>query len=239
MRIIHITDLHLPSEAGTLVNGVDTIGRLSRLMEHLKKQAADMLVITGDISGLEENEFCYGQLKELLSDVSYPWVVIPGNHDRGALFGEAFVSNSVNGLKILEKGEVSIIFFDTSSETPDQQCLGELERYLSASGRTNYLFTHYPPVSIGHPSYDHKHRLQWQEKFLDVLKKCTSPLHVFFGHVHFEFKKNMDNINMCSTPSATIPSIRGNGRDHPDQRGVCYREIVAAKGGCKMELRYV
>lgn len=229
MRIIQISDLHLATAPGQLYEGIDTLGRCSRLLDRLKKEPADLLVATGDIAAESENAFSYEFLRENLNDFPYPWVVLPGNHDRGFLFKEIFGAHAKIDFEAhTPQGETDILFFDNSGEEPNH--LEALKDYLAHSRKTACLFTHYPPVPVRHPSYDGKHRLSWQKQLFDVLQKTPSPLYVFFGHIHFEFEQKINGISFHSVPSATIPIIPGDDRDAPDTRGLYYRNISLALG---------
>ena len=239
MRIIQITDLHLPAQKGDLVEGVDTIQVFENLLTHLKQQDADLLVMTGDVSSLEENNFCFNLLKKSLDQLSYPSVIMRGNHDRGPIFKKVFSKSAVTGLKIVEPNDdFSLLFFDTASEEPNIRHLKKIEERLLTTDKTHYLFTHYPPILVNHPSYDGKHRLKWQELFFKTILKSKKPLYVFFGHIHYELQMSMGQLRLYSAPSTTVPVIPGVKYDVPDKRGVCYRNICITSDRCEVSIRY-
>lgn len=224
MKIIQISDLHLTSSPSDLYEGLDTLKRCEALLNHLKNEKADILVITGDIAAESENLFCYRFLRGQLGMFPYQWVVLPGNHDRGLLFREIFGSNAKTSFQIHENHDaLPIAYFDNSLEEPAH--LEELGDYLKKVNRPTCLFTHYPPIPVGHPSYDGKHALPWREQFLSALQKTASPLYVFFGHIHFGFEKTIGKIHFYSVPSATVPVIQGENFDLPDEKGLYFREI--------------
>ncbi|GEM_PF-3852109 len=242
LRIIQISDLHLPSSDEELVEGINTRKRFESLINHLKKQPADLLVITGDIAGYEENKFSYELLKKSLeASLPYPWIALPGNHDRGTLFKDILGDGSTEGFQIKKFREdaAPVLFFDNSSEAPDHSALEELATYLGHTRQMNCLFTHYHPVPVGHPTYDKKHRSAWQELFFDVLQKSSLPLYVFFGHIHFEFQQTMNQLSFYSVPSATLPILPAIGGDRPDGRGLFYRSINIVSKNCDTEVHYV
>lgn len=240
MNIIHITDTHLPSAESQLVGGIDTLSRLKKLVRHLETQKADLLVVTGDISADTENIFSFKSLKLVLDTLPYPWVVLPGNHDRGDLFKNIFTDKALNTFKVIHtKEKRSLIFFDTSTEQACNKQLTLLENHLKNSTTDNYLFTHYPPVLVNHPSFDTKHVLPWRNELLDTLAKSKTPLHCFFGHIHFEYEHTRDALHFYSTPSATLPVIQGIGSDKPDERGCFYRDILIEPTGLKTSVKYV
>lgn len=234
MRLIQISDLHLPAARGELTAGTDTFALLDRLLDDLRQQESDLLVVTGDVCGDTESAFCYEYVRAALESFPCPWLALPGNHDRGRLFKEVLMAHALTGFVSYESpANTGLTFFDTSGETADTDGLKELENHLVNARGPQCLFTHYPPVLVGHPSYDGKHRLPWQEAFLETLTKSACPLHVFFGHIHYEFQATIDRLHLYSVPSATIPTIPGRGADLPDPAGPCYRRIDVSPDGVR------
>lgn len=235
MKIFQISDLHLSNAPGKFYNGLDTLERCKKLISYFTREKADLLVVTGDIGAESEEMFCYNFLKQQLEKLSYPWVVLPGNHDRGALFMEIFGANAKTGFDVYHGNGTDILFFDSSYEEPMN--LEALENYLQRAIRPMCLFTHYPPVLVGHPSYDGKHRLSWQNLLLDALQRSEAPLHVFFGHIHYEFYKKINQIHFYSVPSGTVPVVRGENCDLPDENVCYFREIGFSDFKCETTIR--
>lgn len=238
MKILQISDLHLPAAPGRRSAGVDTLGRCRRLLRAIGRERADLLVITGDVAAEQGSRFCYEFVRQELTDLAMPWVVLPGNHDRNRCFGRVFGTRARTGLDIFPRNNgADVVFFDNSTEAPDHLPL--LEAYLARVRRPVCLFTHYPPIPVGHPGYDGKHRLAWREELFAVLQQSAVACHVFFGHIHFAFRKRMRHLHFHAVPSGTAPIIPGPSADRPDRRGLYFREITHSGAEWTTRLRRI
>jgi 3',5'-cyclic AMP phosphodiesterase CpdA len=78
VRIAQITDTHLSEQhAGFTIN-------FDALVDHLRADAPDLVVHTGDVSAhgeLAGEDLCFARRK--LDAMGLPWLAIPGNHDVG------------------------------------------------------------------------------------------------------------------------------------------------------------
>lgn len=236
MKIIQVTDLHLTPSPEGRTGGINTLKCCETLLAGLRNEKADILVITGDIAAETEDLFCYSFLRDQLRNMPFPFVILPGNHDRGNYLREIFGSCLKTGFSQDPKNE-GILYFDNSTEEPAH--LDELKQHLNTMAEPSCLFTHYPPIPVGHPSFDGKHSLPWRGAFLDVLQSTQAPLFVFFGHIHFNFAKEIGLIQFYSTPSATTPVIQGETEDLPDQSGLYFREIFSSQAGWETTLRKI
>ncbi len=114
LKIAQITDLHfrhyIPGSSHKQRNrSRDMIHILKKALKRIKKEGADILVVTGDIVDtpgiiLKHNNYYmdltkpfkkliiedYLTVRSLLDQADIPWIVIPGNKDDPALFSEVW-----------------------------------------------------------------------------------------------------------------------------------------------------
>ena len=82
MIIAQITDSHVVAQGHRYYDIVDTNAFLARAIAHLNAldPRPDVVVATGDLVSKGTNKE-YAALREILSDLTIPIYVIPGNHD--------------------------------------------------------------------------------------------------------------------------------------------------------------
>ncbi|MBN1837759.1 MAG: metallophosphoesterase, partial [Spirochaetales bacterium] len=82
MRILHISDFHLPSRLDKQVNGVSPYGNLRKAVGEIKRQAPkpDLIVLGGDLFE-EGDKGNYRAVFELFEGLQVPVHTVLGNHD--------------------------------------------------------------------------------------------------------------------------------------------------------------
>ena len=192
MKIIQVSDIHL-GQQGEVRFGANLHQRLARCVEHINAHHADaaLCIFTGDLTEAGEAS-SYADLKAALKELSVPYRLLPGNHDRRANLVAAFPDSvDDNGFvqSVFDTAEGSLLFLDTLAEG---RIAGELcerriawldARLSEAAGRPAYIFMHHPPVELGLAELDQL-GLEEPERFLDLLKRHGNVRHIFFGHVH-------------------------------------------------------
>ncbi len=154
MKIIHISDLHLPTKLRVFsLLGKSLIGYLNfhfrrrklhpidvikEIMIHINNSNYDILVISGDITNIShEKEF--SEAKKILSPIlNKKTFIIPGNHDRyseknihlfekyfGEFLGEDILDNGYSKIKILE--DKIFLGLDSNSPTPIANASGKID----------------------------------------------------------------------------------------------------------------
>lgn len=239
MKIIQCTDLHLPGLYQDSVHEVHSWSVFESLLEAIDKECPDLLVITGDIAAHHQDWLCYQRLQQKLSQEKYPWIILKGNHDRGEIFEDVFGSHCLKSFwkYPLENGN-SLLFLDTSEERENEQVLKALSEFLNDTTCPNFLFTHYPPIEVGHQVFDEIYPLLWKGTLLEILLQCTTDLYIFFGHIHFEFESHKEKLHFYSVPSATLPFMSDALEFTIDAGGSYYRKILISNAG-EMETEVV
>jgi 3',5'-cyclic-AMP phosphodiesterase len=209
MKLIQISDTHL-GEPGSKLFGLDPAAQLEQCVRHVNAQHADALlcVITGDLANTgTESE--YRELKRVVSQLSIPYRLIPGNHDaRGplrAVFPELPFEPGEFLHQQVDTPEATLLLLDTHEPGTDsgKLCrarLDWLEARLAQAHRPVIVFMHHPPMSIGHQAMD-RMALRDPGIFLDLLARHSGRVrHVCFGHVHRPFFTTMNGVGFSAVP---------------------------------------
>lgn len=193
MKFIHLTDTHL-IEGGVDLYGSNPNRRLRQAVAHFMAHQpdADAVVITGDLTHYGEAD-AYDQLREILSTISKPVYLIPGNHDRRHLIKDYFPSTECdeNGFIQYAKdfGDYLALFLDTNEPNVSWGAFCEqrgawLRKQLTDSSKPVLLFMHHPFFPIGIRSMD-AISLRETTPFLSAIEGFESRIkQVFFGHIH-------------------------------------------------------
>ncbi len=214
LKLAHITDTHIAAE-GTEVNGVDTRDAFLRVLDDIREQNCDALVHGGDLAYPEGDRESYSWIKEQLDALDIPYVVVPGNHDDGALMQSVFNRTDRPSLAILTgataiRGE-SLMFMDSSSARLPLDKRQWLLREMQMQDDELILFQHHPPRPCGVPFMDREYPYKTPELFAGMLKELGRPLTVFCGHYHVE--KDLDFKDPDLSVYITAPTM---GRIDPE-----------------------
>lgn len=192
MRIVQISDTHIsrlrPSRADDLKKCIQAINAL--------EPQPDVVVHTGDVAH-EGHPEEYGIARELLSSLSAPCFVLPGNRDnrrellnafadgRHIRIGMDFVQYSV------EHFDVRLILVDTVSSMSNKGrlCpvrLSQIDSMLAADARRrSVVFLHHPPFAVT-AAPDPFQFEDWTdvERLNTVFGRYGGIMKVLCGHVH-------------------------------------------------------
>ena len=197
MKILQITDPHfVPS--GKLLHGLDPRARLDACVADINAHHTDAVCcfITGDLAHAGQAE-AYENLKECLSHLAVPYVLLVGNHDvRPAMmsvfpdvqvdengFVQSVVKTDAGHCILLDTVLVSAGKGEHWGEFCAQRAAWLEARLAEAGDQPVYLFMHHPPFDISLPSLDNI-RLRDVDPLIRVVSKAKGIRHIFLGHVH-------------------------------------------------------
>jgi 3',5'-cyclic-AMP phosphodiesterase len=192
MKIIQVTDLHLP-EPGALLFGLDPFAGLAACIDDINRNHADadLVVMSGDLANDGERG-AYVGLKDKLKALRPPVRMMMGNHDDRSLFFEIFPEVAPDGgfahaAVDLPHGRVVLLDTLDPGHIGGWLCaarLDWLDRKLAEAGtRPVYIFMHHPPFRIAMPDLD-RVGLANADDFHAVTVRHGNVRHVFAGHVH-------------------------------------------------------
>ncbi|MFK7997777.1 MAG: metallophosphoesterase, partial [Granulosicoccus sp.] len=154
----------------------------------------DFIAITGDLTEDGKLE-SYQGLKELLSVISVPVLVIPGNHDSREPFREVFPPLAHHGNTerldyCRDLGDTRVIGIDS---VDDGKTTGKLMPAQLSWLRTSLtkepspvhtiVMVHHPPFSTGRSEFDALSNLDCAAELANILSKQSS-VTLLCGHVH-------------------------------------------------------
>lgn len=193
MLIAHISDLHVLAPGELAYGVVDTNPMVERAMTHLAHLAPDLIVITGDlVHNVELIE--YQQLKSILSRLTMPVYLLPGNHDSRELIRKVFTDHtylpSTGFLQYTVEGHaLRLIMLDTNVSGEgrgelDASCLQWLDQQLSQQPtQPTLLFMHHPPFTTGIDLMDGL-GLTGRDALAKIVEKYDCIERIGCGHIH-------------------------------------------------------
>ena len=195
MLIAQITDMHIRPHGRTAYGHVDTNAMLAAAVATIESlpRKPDLVIATGDLTdcGLPEE---YAELRRLLSPLSMPFYLVPGNHDRReALFAEfgrdgymrsddGFLHYVIDGHPVHLVGLDSIVPGSGHGEMCPRR-LAWLEARLSEQRGPTVVFMHHPPFGTGLADMD---RINCRNgtAMAAVLRRFSHVERVVCGHHH-------------------------------------------------------
>ena len=224
MRIVQLSDPHIVPPDRQPVHGQDTLGRLQAAVDAVNRliPAPDLVVMTGDQVN-DGTEDSYRAMKDVLSSLRFPCHMAMGNHDyipvfRRIMLGESF-ANPAPYYYSLDRTGHRIIVLDTQDAGEvagrlDNAQLDWMERELS-TGRPSVVCMHHPPVPVGVAWMDEL-ILKDGDRFLRICNAQASLRLILCGHVHHDFRMDLDHATVLTAPSVglqfrTDPVIKPDG----------------------------
>ena len=203
MRIVQLTDLHLPP-AGTTTNlQVDTQRNFLDLLPQAVALKPDLLVLSGDLCYDVADTATYHWVGEQMDALNIPYAVIAGNHDDSSLLGMAF-DLTVHQKEVYFEhpiGQQPVFFLDTAVATISDVQLAWLEEQMATLEGPMLLFMHHPPFPMGMPFMDQTWPFRRSEDLMAVLTRYPAPVYIFCGHYHTERVAHFANVSVHITPS--------------------------------------
>ena len=197
--LVQLSDTHIRQPGQLAYRRVDTSTYLARAVAAVGRlpQAPDAVVLTGDLTDFGRSDD-YAHLRALLSPLSCPVYLMPGNHDDGAALRSAFpdhpeLQQNPVGDRVcftVDIGGLRLVALDT---TVPRASHGELEgpqldwldRTLAAARTVpTIVAVHHPPfpTRIGH--MDDIGLVHGADAFAAVLARHPQVERVIAGHLH-------------------------------------------------------
>ena len=212
MLIAQLSDPHVRPN-GVLYQGVvDSNRGFADAIEHVLTLDArpDLVLITGDLVD-EGRPDEYTMVRDILTALPIPYLVIPGNHDDRARLREAFSDHGYLPLRgplhyCVDDHPVRIIGLD--STVPGQHH-GHLDKagldWLADTlgqkpDKPTVVMLHHPPLVSGIPYLD-EYRYFDESSLRGVVARFGNVEAVLCGHVHRPMVKRWAGTVLCTSPS--------------------------------------
>jgi len=227
IRIVQISDCHLPGDPKQEYRCVSPHDTLKGLLNKVRAFAPDLLLATGDLSE-DASPASYKSLQTYFEPLDAPVLALPGNHDDAELVAETFSGSPVDSLAVSEHGRWQIVRLNSCIEGKveghfAEQTLQQLSQVLMIDPfRPRLLALHHQPIPANSPWID-KYRLFAPEAFLALLARSPGVKVVVWGHIHQVHDSKMDGIAMLGGPSSAINSLPGMEKFTADSLGPACR----------------
>jgi 3',5'-cyclic-AMP phosphodiesterase len=230
MLIAQITDIHLGFDQGN----PDELNRkrldcaLRSLSEMVPKP--DLLLATGDLADLGDDDLSYARLREAVADLPFPVHYALGNHDgRDAFranFPEAPMPDGFHQYAI-DAADLRILVLDTLEEGRHGGAFCETRaawlraRLAEAPDRPTLLVLHHPPIESGHSWMTENPEAEWVKKLESIVAAQGNIVAVIAGHLHRPVVTQWAGTTLAVCPS-TAPQVALDFQpidpDRPDDR---------------------
>ncbi len=235
IRIVQITDCHLPRDPQQDYRDANPHNNLKDLLEKVRAFAPDLVLATGDLSE-DASQASYQALQAYFRPLGTTVLALPGNHDDAGLLAEAFPGSPVDNVAVTEHGQWQIIRVNSCLEgRPEgrltEQTLQQLNQVLlDEPHRLRLLALHHQPISANSPWID-KYRLFEPEAFLALIARAPGVKVVVWGHIHQVHDTEMDGVAMLGGPSSAINCLPGMEKFTADSLGPACRWLELGEDG--------
>jgi Icc protein len=242
VKIIQVTDIHIGRDKEKPY-GIDVRGHYLAILEELKNEDFDFLVISGDLCFRDADENIYHWIKSVTDKLEKPYFLVPGNHDSAVSMARVF--NAREKLKNqalyheLIQDDISIFFLDSGLGKISRDQLHWLEYRLENQDQDVPVFMHHPPCLANVPHMDNQYALKNWEETLGVFQSFSHQVHVFCGHYHVHKTICAANATVFITPSPFF-NLRDDKEDFEiENHQACYRKIMIEKGKLLTSVKWI
>ena len=205
LRIAHLTDLHLPAEAGQAVAGRDADQALESILARVLALHPDLLLLTGDLTDAGDTS-AYLRLQHRLRPLNCPVLALPGNHDHPARMRRTLGIRYWGVGRVMQLGEWRIMGLSSYWRGHADGRLGHAQRrwldhqLIQLPSRPTLLALHHPPIATGSAWLDAM-GLRDAVAFRSLLRRHPQVRAVLFGHGHQALDLRQGGCRFLGTPS--------------------------------------
>ena len=214
IRVIQITDPHLPEHDGDTLAGADTLNTFLSTVEKIKECSlpADLIIATGDIVQNATSPHGYETFREIIEPLGIKTLVIPGNHDQADILTNTLSDGLVSYSQHFIHNNWQFIMLDSSIphavnghlKTED---LDEVDRLLTENPDHHTLIAmHHQPMPIGCRWLDicDNGAIDNGNELFGIVEKHANAKVVMWGHIHQDFISSRNNVHLVGAPSTCI-----------------------------------
>ncbi len=228
LRVLQVTDLHLKTQPGSRVWGVDVDAGLSAVLAHIREKhpVVDFILATGDLVG--DDPEAYTRVRQALEPLDVPVHCLPGNHDFPAALGRRLHDGPVRWQRHVVAGDWQFVLLDSSFPgTPEGHLapgeLALLDTVLAMDPERHAMIClHHNPVPIDTPWLDTM-TVGNGEALFAVLDRYPQVRAVVWGHIHAEFSGRHGAVHLLAAPATCVQFKPGTPEPQVDERPPGYR----------------
>jgi Icc protein len=233
LRVVQITDCHVPGPEGSLYRDIDPRATLRGVVDAARAWGPDLVLATGDLSE-DGSEASYAWLARELGRLDAVVLATPGNHDDADYMVAQFPICAVTAPQVWEADwRIVLLGSAKPGEIPgrlEADQLAALEDALERDGRPTLIALHHQPWPVGSPWID-KYPLVDPAPFTDILERRPEVRLVLWGHVHQDVRQEHGRITGLGAPSTATNSLPGHLRFTADPAGPACRWLELDASG--------
>lgn len=237
LRLVQLSDCHVPSDPAATYRGLDAAGALERLVGAVRSFSPEFLLLTGDVSE-DAGAASYRRVAGCLEPIGRPVLALPGNHDEPGAMQAHFPHGPWAGPYFLERGNWLLVLLDSTRPgliggVIPGESFRAVEKLLAGSAAAHVLFAlHHQPVPVGSPWID-KYALDTAhaQRLLELLEGDGRVRCVTWGHVHQDFESERGGMRLLGAPSTVANSMPRREKFTLDDNGPACRWLVLSEDG--------
>lgn len=242
LRIVQVSDIHI-GHTDDPISGIDVRRQFLEVLDCIKQEPLDLLVISGDLAALSGEIESYQWVKASLQDFPSPYLVMAGNHDHAGRLAEVFnVQTFLHDEMLFFAQTVKnkrVFCLDTSSYVLPKRQIDWLREQLSQQIEPCLLFMHHPPLLCNCTFMDTYYPLRNHEEVWAMIREYPLIEAVFCGHYHAERALFKDNKAVYVTPSTALQIDTENLCFEIEHQRAGWRVIEWNSQGIKTQVRYL
>ena len=229
MRVIQISDCHLPQNPKTLFRGESAEAGLQSLVGPITEWRPHVLLATGDLSE-DASEASYQRLKQYFKGLAAPILVVPGNHDDTSVMQRQFDAGPWDGPLSVQIGDWRLVLLNSALKgridgVVSQADIQSVRQWLdTAPDQPVLLALHHHPVAMDALWID-RYMLDHPEDLLSLVADFEQIRGVVWGHVHQAFDSRLAATSMLACPSTAVNSLPATARFEFDPAGPACRHL--------------
>lgn len=227
--IIQLSDLHFS------IHNEKSIQALNKTLNHLKSQVADLVIITGDITDLNDISSYQAFLKAYQDTNDTPIILTAGNHDNSQVMNSLFDAELLSSQVIL--GNWLLLILDSSVEGKDHGFITHEELVYLKSQMTKFpehhalIFLHHHLLPVNSAWLD-QYILENTEALFQAITPYKERIHgIFHGHIHQPSFHTFNDIDIYGTPSTSSQYKPDSEKPILISNDSYYREIKIHENG--------
>lgn len=227
IRLVQISDCHLPADRNKPYRGKNADTGLESLLDKVAAWSPQQVLVTGDLSE-DASDASYQRLGGYLSRIGAPICVLPGNHDDNQVMQRHFPIGPWNGPLMLTVGDWQLVLLQSSiaRRIDGAVSAADIERVRTWLDSTDdgpvLIALHHQPVVVGSPWID-RYRLEAPAALLALVERHEQVRAVVWGHVHQAFETRLGKARMLACPSTAVNSQAGTLKFTEDPAGPACR----------------
>lgn len=237
LKLVQLSDCHLPSDPAATYRGLDARGSLERLLGLVRSWSPDLLLLTGDVSE-DAGDASYQWILSCLADTGLPLLALPGNHDEPAVMRRFFPRGPWEGPAFVERDGWLLVLLDSTGPgridgTLSAETFDALQQGLADHAARHVLVAlHHQPLPVGSPWID-RYSLEaaQAERLLALLERDGRVRCVTWGHVHQDFRAEREGMLLLGSPSTVANGVPGREKFTLDGNGPACRWLALGEDG--------